>query len=323
MRSIRGKAVGVPDYDLLIAGGGPAGLTAGLYAARGKLRTLLIEKMAPGGQAASTFMIENYPGFSEGISGSDLAQAMETQAKRFGLEMMNGEVNRLTSRGQLWEVEQEGGRLIAKAVIVATGVKPTKLGIPGEDELRGRGVSYCATCDGPFFRGEDIGVVGGGDSAVDEALYLTRFARRVYLIHRRNALRAEKILQERAFEHEKIEILWDTVVTKVAGETGVEGLELKNLKTQEMQTLKVRGVFFYVGLKPNTEFLRGVVKLDAQGYVITDADMATSAPGIFAAGDVRQKLLRQVTTAVGDGATAAFAVERYIESLPALPSEGP
>jgi thioredoxin reductase (NADPH) len=268
-------------------------------------------------------MIENYPGFSEGISGSDLAQAMETQAKRFGLEMMSGEVSRLTSRGRLWEVEQEGSRVMAKAVIVATGVNPTKLGVPGEDEFKGRGVSYCATCDGPFFRGEDIGVVGGGDSAVDEALYLTRFARRVYLIHRRNALRAEKILQERAFENEKIEILWDTVVTKVAGETGVEGLEIRNLKTQEMQTLKVKGVFFYVGLKPNTEFLRGVVELDAQGYVVTDAHMATSAPGVFAAGDVRQKLLRQVTTAVGDGATAAFAVERYIESLPALSSVEP
>jgi thioredoxin reductase (NADPH) len=267
-------------------------------------------------------MIENYPGFSEGISGSDLAQAMETQARRFGLEMMSADVNRLTPRGQLWEVEQGGVTLTTKAVIVATGVKPTKLEIPGEDELRGRGVSYCATCDGPFFREEDVGVVGGGDSAVDEALYLTRFARRVYLIHRRNALRAEKILQERAFQHEKIEILWDTVVTKVAGETGVEGLEVKNLKTQETWTLKVKGVFFYVGLKPNTEFLRGLVKLDAQGYVITDADMATSAPGVFAAGDVRQKLLRQVCTAVGDGATAAFAVERYIESLPTLPLGG-
>jgi thioredoxin reductase (NADPH) len=308
--------VGVLEYDLLIAGGGPAGLTAGLYAARARLRTLLIENMAPGGQTASTFMVENYPGFPDGISGLDLAQAMERQAKRFGLEIINAEVQQLTSRGHLWEVNQEGKKFNAKAVIVATGVKPVKLGIPGEEKLKGRGVSYCATCDGPFFRGQDIGVIGGGDSAVDEALYLTRFARLVYLIHRRNSLRAEKILQERAFQNEKIKILWNTVVCKVLGETGVEELELKNLETQKKQTLKVSGVFFYVGLKPNTEFLRGVVSMDEQGYVITDENMATSAPGIFAAGDVRQKVLRQVTTAVGDGATAAFAVERYVDSLP-------
>lgn len=314
--------MGGSEYDLLIAGGGPAGLTAGLYATRGGLRTVLIEKMAPGGQAASTFMIENYPGFPEGISGQELVQAMENQAKRFGLEIVNGEVEQLISRGHLWEVVQEGNKFISKAVLVATGVKPVKLGVPGEQELTGRGVSYCATCDGPFFRGQDIGVVGGGDSAVDEALYLTRFANLVYIIHRRNALRAEKILQERALQNEKIKILWDTVVTKVLGETGVEGIELKNLKTQEKQTLKVSGVFFYVGLKPNTEFLRGVVKVDERGYVITDGNMATSAPGIFAAGDVRQKLLRQVATAVGDGATAAFAVERYIESLSSFQKGG-
>jgi len=302
------------DYDLLIAGGGPAGLTAGLYAARAKLRTLLIEKLAPGGQAASTYMIENYPGFPEGIPGPDLMKAMEEQAKHFGLKIITGEVSQLTSRGQLWEVEQEGRKIMAQAVIVATGVEPAKLGVPGEEELKGRGVSYCATCDGPFFRDQDIGVVGGGDSAVDEALYLTRFASRVYIIHRRNALRAEKILQERAFQNKKIEILWDNVVTKVIGETGVEALELKNVKTQERRTLRVSGVFFYVGLRPNTGFLKGVVEMDGGGYVITDANMATSAPGVFAAGDVRQKLLRQVTTAVGDGATAAFAVERYLES---------
>jgi thioredoxin reductase (NADPH) len=260
-------------------------------------------------------MIENYPGFPEGISGPDLAQAMENQAKRFGLEIINGEVTQLTSQGHRWEVIQEGNKFICKAIILATGVKPVKLGIPGEEELTGKGVSYCATCDGPFFRGQDIGVVGGGDSAVDEALYLTRFANLVYIIHRRNALRAEKILQERAFQNQRIKILWDTVVTKVLGETGVAGVEIQNLKTQEKQILRVTGVFFYVGLKPNTEFLRGIVKMDEKGYVITDADMATSTPGIFAAGDVRQKILRQVATAVGDGATAAFAAERYVDSL--------
>ena len=308
--------MGAIMHDLVIVGGGPAGLTAGLYASRARLQTLLIEKMVPGGQAASTFLIENYPGFPEGIPGPDLAQAMEKQAKRFGLEVLNGEVNHLAAKANHWEVEWEDRKITTKAVIVATGVESIKLGVPGEEELKGRGVSYCATCDGPFFRDQDIGVVGGGDSAVDEALYLTRFARRVYIIHRRNALRAEKILQERALQNEKIEILWDTVVAKVLAEAGVEGLELKNVKTQETRTLQVNGVFFYVGLKPITGFLGGVVKLDERGYVITDENMATSAPGIFAAGDVRQKVLRQVTTAVGDGATAAFAVERYVDSLP-------
>jgi len=306
--------MGTTEYELVIAGGGPAGLTAGLYAARAKLRSLLVEKMGTGGQAASTFLIENYPGFPEGIPGPELTQAMENQAKKFGLEIANGEVKRLEPHGQLWQVELGDRKLVTKAIIVATGVEPRKLGIPGETELRGRGVSYCATCDGPFFRDQEIGVVGGGDSAVDEALYLTRFAKRVYLIHRRGALRAEKILQERAFQNPKVEILWDTVVTRVLGDSGVDGLELKNVKTQAVRTLEVSGVFFYVGLTSNTAFLRNIVRLDDEGYVVTDENMATSAPGIFAAGDVRRKLLRQVATAVGDGAMAAFAAGRYIES---------
>ena len=301
-------------YDLIIAGGGPAGLTAGLYAARARLQTLLVEKMAPGGQAATTFHIENYPGFAQGISGPDLAQAMEDQAKQFGLEVTYGEVKGLGSREPFWELEVEDRKVKAKAVIVATGVEPRKLGIPGEETLRGRGVSYCATCDGPFFKDQDIGVIGGGDSAVEEALYLTRFARRVYLIHRRDALRAEKIIQERAFENPKIEILWDTVVTSVVGDSGVEGLELQNVKTKSPRSLKVGGVFFYVGWLSNTGFLKGTLNLDDQGYVLTDDNLATSAAGVFAAGDVRKKLLRQIATAVGDGATAAFAAEKYIES---------
>jgi thioredoxin reductase (NADPH) len=239
---------------------------------------------------------------------------MEEQAKRFGLEVTYGEVKGLSSRKPFWELEVEDRKVSAKAVIVATGVEPRKLGVPGEETLRGRGVSYCATCDGPFFKDQDIGVIGGGDSAVEEALYLTRFAKRVYLVHRRDALRAEKILQERALENPKIEILWDTVVTKVVGDSGVEGLELQNVKTQGTRSLKVGGVFFYVGLLSNAGFLRGTLNLDDQGYVLTDDTMATSAVGIFAAGDVRKKLLRQIATAVGDGAMAAFAAERYIES---------
>ncbi len=303
------------EYDVIIAGGGPAGLTAGIYAARARLRTLLVEKLVPGGQAATTFFMENYPGFPEGISGLDLAQAMETQAKRFGVEIMNGEVGPLNFRGRVWEMALDGKKYITKAVIIATGVETVKLGITGEEKLKGRGVSYCATCDGPFFRGEEVAVIGGGDSAVNEALFLTRFAKRVYLIHRRDALRAEKILQERAFQNDKIEIIWDTVVAGVLGQDEVSGLELRNLKTQLGRTLPVKGVFFYVGLKPNTDFLKLIVELDDQGYIITDNNMATSAPGIFAAGDVRQKPVRQVATAVGDGATAAVAVEQYIESL--------
>lgn len=302
------------DYDLIIAGGGPAGLTAGLYAARARLQTLLVERMAPGGQAATTFHIENYPGFARGVSGPDLAQAMEDQAKQFGLEVTYGEVKGLGSRKPFWELEVEDRKVSAKAVIVATGVEPRKLGVPGEETLRGRGVSYCATCDGPFFKDQDIGVIGGGDSAVEEALYLTRFARRVYLVHRRDALRAEKIIQERALENPKIEILWDTVVTGVVGDSGVEGLELQNVKTKGTRSLKVGGVFFYVGWLSNTGFLRGTLNLDDQGYILTDDNMATSAVGVFAAGDVRKKLLRQIATAVGDGATAAFAAEKYIES---------
>jgi thioredoxin reductase (NADPH) len=303
------------DYDLVIAGGGPAGLTAGLYAARARLNTLLIEKMAPGGQAATTFLIENYPGFPEGISGFDFAQALELQAKKFGLIIANGEVNHLRRDGKLWEIGHEANRLRAKAIIIATGVEPKKLGIPGEEELKGKGVSYCATCDGPFFTNEEIGVVGGGDSAVDEAIYLTRFARKVYLIHRRNAFRAAKISQERAFRNEKIEILWDSVVEKIHGEKSVEGVTLKNVKTGEKREIHLKGLFMYVGWVPNTGFLRGLVSLDSQGFVTTNDQMATSQPGIFAAGDVRVKLLRQVATAIGDGATAAFAAEHYIQSM--------
>lgn len=302
-------------YDLVIIGGGPAGLTAGLYAARARLKTLLIEKMFLGGQAASTYLIENYPGFPEGILGPDLTQAMEKQVKRFGLEVINGEVKYINPWQKFWEVRADEQNFLTKTIIVASGVEPVKLGIPGEAELRGKGVSYCATCDGPFFKDQEIGVIGGGDSAVDEAIYLTRFARKVYLIHRRDNLRAAKILQERALQNEKITILWDTIATKILGQEGVEGLELKNVKTQETRMLPVKGVFFYVGLKPMTNFLKDLIKLDERGYILTDENMATSAPGIFAAGDVRQKLLRQVTTAVGDGATAAFAVERFLERL--------
>lgn len=305
-----------PDYDLIIAGGGPAGLTAGLYAARAMVRTLLIERMILGGQVSATFLVENYPGFPDGISGQELSQAMEKQARNFGLIIESGEIGGLRPAGRLWEIEKDGRKILAKAVIIATGVEPKRLGIPGEEELKGRGVSYCATCDGPFFRGQEIAVIGGGDSALDEALYLTRFVEKVYLIHRRDTFRAEKILQDRAFKNEKVEIFWDTVVSRIMGKNGVDGVAIQNVKTEEVRELKVNGVFPYVGWKPMTGFLRRIIDLDPFGYVITDEKMATSAPGIFAAGDVRQKVLRQVATAVGDGAAAAFSAARYMESLP-------
>ncbi|HSR13816.1 MAG TPA: FAD-dependent oxidoreductase, partial [Thermodesulfobacteriota bacterium] len=239
-------------YDVIIAGGGPAGLTAGLYAARARMKALLIERMMTGGQVATTFTVENYPGFPDGISGPELAEAMEKQARKFGLEIATGEIQGVARRGSLWEAAVGERTISARALIAASGVESRKLGIPGEEELRGRGVSYCGTCDGPFFRDKEIGVVGGGDSAVDEAIYLTRFASKVYLIHRRNALRAEKIIQERAFQNPKIQILWDTIVTKVIGDSAVEGLELIDLKSREVRNLDVGGVFFYVGLLPKS-----------------------------------------------------------------------
>jgi thioredoxin reductase (NADPH) len=306
--------MGDPDYDVIIAGGGPAGLTAGLYTSRSRLKTTLVEKMVVGGQVATTEFVENYPGFKNGIMGTDLIQHMEEQAKRFGLEISFGEIENVNlGDNQLKLVKFGEKELSCKALIIASGTKPNELGIQGEKELKGRGVSYCATCDGPFFKELDIAVIGGGNSAVEEASFLTRYAKRVYIVHRRDKLRADKILQERAFNNEKIELVWDTVLDKIEGNQTVEAIEVRNVKTKEVSKIEVGGVFMYVGIKPNTEFLKGVLSLDERGFVITDDEMKTSAPGIFAAGDVRVKLLRQIATAVGDGATAAFAAEKYLE----------
>ena len=301
-------------YDVIIIGGGPAGLTAGLYSGRAKLKSLIIEKGLTGGLVTTTEWVENYPGFEEGILGAELAQKMEKQATRFGAEIKQGAVTGISVNEKIKKVLlEDGSEIESRSIILATGAHPRYLKVPGEDEFRGRGVSYCATCDGAFFKGETIAVVGGGDSAVQEAIFLTKFAEKVYIIHRRDTLRAEKILQERAFNNPKIEMVWDSVVEKIEGENGVSKLHVKNVKSEEMSVIDVQGVFIYIGYNPNTEFLAGLANLDGENYLVTDANMNTSSTGIYAAGDVRAKPLKQIATAVGDGAIAAMAAEKYIE----------
>jgi len=301
-------------YDVVIIGGGPAGLTAGLYATRARLGSILIERALYGGQITTTEMIENYPGFYEGISGPELAERMERHAKRFGLEIVNGNVIEVSLNDKVKVVRLEGGEIYeSKTVIISTGARPKQLHIEGEERLRGKGVSYCATCDGAFFTGDKIAVIGGGDSAIEEGVYLTRFADIVYIIHRRDELKAARILQERASSNPKIRFLLNTVVEKIEGEDSVRAIQIKNVETDESSTLDVRGVFIYIGYKPNTDIIRGMVETDEDGYIITDDKMATSVPGVFAAGDVRAKSLKQIVTAIGDGAVAAVSAEKYIE----------
>ncbi|NCO60296.1 MAG: thioredoxin-disulfide reductase [Deltaproteobacteria bacterium CG_4_8_14_3_um_filter_51_11] len=301
--------------DLVIIGGGPAGLTAGLYAARAKLKTILLERFAPGGQILTTDWVENYPGFPDGISGYDLVDKMKGQAERFGLIIRSQEVQGLELVGEKKSVITDSGTIETRAVIIACGAAPQKLDIEGEGLLTGKGVSYCATCDGPFFRDQPVAVIGGGDTAVEEALYLTRFASKVFIIHRRDRLRAIQLIQERARNEPKIEFIWDTVALKISGDTAVKGLELKNVKTGSISTLPVEGVFVFIGYIPNSGLVRDTLSLDEWGFIKTDNEMATVIPGVFAAGDVRSKALRQVATAVGEGATAAYMAQRYIEGL--------
>jgi len=290
-------------------------LTAGLYAARSRIDTLLLEKLTPGGQVMTTAMVENYPGFEEPISGPDLMARMEKQARHFDLKIEIQQVERISRERDLKKVVTDEQQYLARAVIVATGAEPKSLGIPGEKELRGRGVSYCATCDGPFFQEKEVAVIGGGDSAVEEAIYLTRFAKRVRIIHRRDRLRAAKLVQERALSNEKVEILWDTVPIRIDGEQLVQSMDVKNVKTGQETKLDVSGVFFYVGLKPNSNFFDLHIETDEEGFLRTDDNMRTSVDGIYAVGDVRSKMLRQIVTAAGEGAAAAFAVEKYLENL--------
>lgn len=304
------------DFDLVIIGGGPAGLTAGLYAARARINTIMLEKVVPGGQVLTTDWIENYPGFPEGIAGGDLVAKLTEQAKRFELSIDNGNVVSLDFSSDIKKIELSDKTVTAKAVIIATGASPRKLGVPGEERFIGKGVSFCGTCDAPFFKDHVVAAVGGGDTAVQESLYLTKFAKKVYLIHRRDELRATKILQERAFANDKIEFVWDSVVTDIEGGLmNVEKVALKNVKTDETRKLDVDGCFVWVGIHPSTEFIKGAVKVDESGFIITGGNMETSVPGVFAAGDVRNTPLRQIVTAAGDGAIAAFSAEHYIENV--------
>jgi thioredoxin reductase (NADPH) len=300
-------------YDVVIIGGGPAGLTAGIYAKRAMLNAVLLEKMGVGGQIIVTDLVENFPGFQE-ISGADLAGKFEAHARKFGLETKSMvEVAGIEDRGKTKLVKTSEGDFETKTVIITTGTTPKKLGAKGELELTGRGVSYCATCDGFFFREKTVVVVGGGDSAITEAIFLTKMAKKIIVVHRRDKLRAEKINQEHAFANPKISFVWDSVIEEVAGKQVVEKVMVRNVKTNAISEIKTDGVFIYVGLIPNTRFAD--VKKDEWGFIITNDCRETSVNGIFAAGDCRVTPLRQIATAVGDGAIAAVSAERYIEGL--------
>lgn len=306
-------------YDLIIIGGGPAGLTAGIYATRGRLSTLLLDKLAPGGLVATTEWVENYPGFPEGITGADLMKKMEEQAQKFGLEIISiKEVLSVDFKNRMKTINVEEGEYKTKAVIIATGTQPKKLNIPGEDKFRGRGVSYCATCDGPLFKDKDIVVIGAGSSGVQEGLYLLRFVKSATVVEFLPHMTAEKILQERALKEKRMKFYLNHIVTSINGKNKVESVTIKNRETGEEKKIDAQGVFVYVGLNPMTGFLKGQMELDQSGYILAGEDTKTSVPGVFAAGDVRQKILRQITTAIGDGATAAFMAERYVEEFTTL-----
>ena len=301
------------EYDLIIIGGGPAGMTAGLYGARASLKTLIIERGMPGGQAATTFDIANYPGFPGGISGPDLAMKMYEQTMEHGAEYVFGEITSMELEGQVKRIVVNDEVLASKTVILATGAEPRKLGAPGEERLRGRGVSYCATCDGAFYRDKKVVVVGGGDAAVEEGLYLTRFASSVTIVHRRGELRAHAAAQQKAFANPKINFIWYSEVIEIIGDEVVEGVKLKNRETGTESTLPCDGVFIYVGQNPMTELFPAKLNLSPEGYLITDEYLRTNIPGVYGAGDVRKTVLRQLVTAVADGAVAAVSALKYIE----------
>jgi len=300
------------SYQVVIIGGGPAGLTAGLYCTRSRFSALLIEQGVIGGKITNAERVENYPGFPKGISGIELGQLIHQQATSYGLETMLAEVNKVVPGGEHNVVTTGEGDFIAESVIIASGSQFRKLDVPGEDKFVGKGVSYCATCDGPLFKDKTVAVIGGGDSAITEALYLSKFASSVKVIHRRSQLRASKIFGERAKAEPKIEFIWDTVVMEVEGEGVVKQLKLKNTKNDKISVLELAGVFVAIGSKPNSVQWRGLLPLDEEGYVITNELMETKAPGIFAAGDVRHNSARQAITAAGDGATAAISATRFL-----------
>ena len=299
-------------YDVIIIGGGPAGLSAGIYAARDRLNCLLIERGIVGGQILNAEQVENYPGFPEGISGEELTKLMHQQAEKYGLKTINAEVTSFEVQGKQKVIKTSNGDFIARAVIIASGSDREKLGAPGEEQFTGRGVSYCATCDAAFFPEKTVAVIGGGNAALTESLHLTKFASRIIVMHRRDQLRATRVLQERAFAEPKIEFLWDIAVEEIVGGDFVKSIKLRNVKTGEKPALDVEGVFVSVGLKPNTGYLKDIVSLDAVGAIIVNGKMETEIPGIFAAGDTRSNSGLQVVAAAGDGAIAAMSAGRYL-----------
>jgi thioredoxin reductase (NADPH) len=306
------KGEGRLMHDVIIIGGGPSGFTAALYCARANLDTLLIEKMFSGGQMATTSMMENYPGFEEPIGGSDLAMRMEKQALKFGARVVKEEVGELSLEGNIKTVKTNNNAYQTRAIILCMGASPRELGLPREKELRGAGVSYCATCDGSFYKGRTVAVVGGGDTAAEDAIYLSRICDKIHIVHRRDELRAVKALQNELFNNKKVEFVWDSVVEEIEGKFDVEGIKVRNVKTNELKSIKVDGVFVAVGTSPNTALVKGKVDLSGAGYIVTDEKMQTNIRGVFAAGDIREKVLRQVVTAASDGAVAAYMAERYI-----------
>jgi len=303
-------------YDLIIIGAGPAGLTASIYAQRAGLNTLVLEKLSPGGQILFSEKIENYPGFSQPISPQKLMEEMQKQAENLGMRLEQGEVEKIGIENNKKIVYTESGeKYKALSLIIASGCNQRKLGVQGEEKFIGRGVSYCATCDAPFFKEKKVVVVGGSNTAAEEALYLTKFVDKVYLIHRRGMLRAEKILQERISKNPKIEIVWKSVIERIYGEKEVKGVKIKNVDTEEIKDLSCSGVFIFIGLEPNTHFLRNMVKLDEIGFVNTNNNLQTDKKGIFACGDVRKNTLKQVIVACGEGALAAYSAQKYINNI--------
>ncbi len=302
-------------YDVIIIGGGPAGLTAAIYTARGGLKTAVIESMMPGGQVASTERIENYPGFPDGVSGFELANSFYKQALTQGAEFIFQNVVSMDLTETIKHVVTDQQSLNAKAVIIAAGSKPRFLGAKGEDVFHGRGVSYCATCDGAFYKEKIVAVVGGGNAALEEGVYLTKFASQVYIIHRRSEFRAAQVAVEKAQEHPKVKFILDTVVEEIVGTDKVEKIKMRNVKTNELDELNVDGVFVYVGTQPNTHFVSDYFETDQIGYIVTDELLKTNISGVFAAGDIRNTPLRQVATAVGDGALVAVQVEKYVSEI--------
>ena len=299
-------------YDVIIIGAGPAGLSAAIYSARSGLKTAVLERGLIGGQINVTEDVENYPGFAESISGYELTDRMHRQAEHFGAEFRDEEVTALGMEGLCKIIETTENKYRTKAVIFCTGAYPRRLNVPGEEKFTGHGVSYCATCDGALYRDKIVAVIGGGDSAIEEGIFLTHFARKVIVIHRRDELRAQKIIQERAFQNPKIEFVWNSVVQEIRGNTRVQELEVYNRKTNSLSVIPVDGVFIYVGILPNNKLLESRIELDSAGFVITDDFMQTNVPGIYAAGDIRKKVLRQVVTATSDGAIAGWSAEKWI-----------